>query len=147
MDLRSRLKKLEQTISEASTTAQHEEGCICFPPGEPPAFRWVAEVETAAAVRCPLHGMRFDAIDRPVVFLPKWARPEDYATVDWPYHSPQYSKAWRASFPPNLWPADERWQFQPERTATLILRDGMELPSGGCAWSENDETMRVPHAG
>jgi hypothetical protein len=68
MDLRSRLKKLEQTISEASTTAQHEEGCICFPPGEPPAFHWVAEVETAAAVRCPLHGMRFDAIAKPVVY-------------------------------------------------------------------------------
>ena len=48
-------------------------------------------------------------------------------------YSPQYSKAWRASFPPNLWPADERWQFQPERRITLILQDGTELSSGGSA--------------
>ena len=133
MDLRSRLKKLEQIVTESNPTAQHEEGCICFPPGEPPAFHRVAEIEAAAAARCPLHGMRFHAIERPVTFQAKWLRPRDYATVNWPYHSSQYSKAWRASFPPNLWPADERWQFQPERTATLILRDGTELPSGGWA--------------
>jgi hypothetical protein len=133
MDLRSRLKKLEQDMIEPNTAPPHEEACICFPPGEPPAFHWMAEVETAAAVRCPLHGTRFDAIDEPVVYQARWLLPEDYATVDWPNHSPQYSKAWRASFPPNLWPADERWQFQPERTVTLILRDGTKLPSGGCA--------------
>jgi hypothetical protein len=133
MDLRSRLKKLERTLTEPNATAQPEEACICFPPGEPPAFHWMAEVETAAAVCCPLHGVRFHAIDTPVVFQAKWARPSDSATVDWPNHSPQYSKAWRASFPPNLWPADERWQFQPEITVALILRDGTELPSGGCA--------------
>ena len=97
MDLRNRLKKLEQEMAERSTTLQYEEGCICFPPGEPPAFQWVAEVETAAAVRCPLHGVRFDAIEKLVVYEAKWHRPEDYATVDWPNHSPQYSKAWRAS--------------------------------------------------
>ncbi len=133
MDLRSRLKKLEQTVLEPNSTAQHEEGCICFPLGEPPAFHWMAEVETAAAVLCPLHGVRFDAIEKPVTFQAKWLRPRDYATVEWTYHSPQYSKAWRASFPPNLWPADERWQFQPARGITLILQDGTELSSGGSA--------------
>jgi hypothetical protein len=105
----------------------------CFPLGEPPTFHWMAEVETAAAVPCPLHGVRFDAIERPVVYEAKWHRPEDYATVEWTYHSPQYSKAWRASFPPNLWPADERWQFQPEHRITLILQDGTELSCGGLA--------------
>ena len=144
MDLRNRIKKLEQTMAEPSTTAQYEEGCICFPPGEPPAFHWVAEIETAAAVRCPLHGVRFDAIEKPVVYEAKWHQPEDYATVDWPYHSAQYSKAWRASFPPGLWPADERWQFQPERTATLILRDGTELPFGG--WADEWQAEQ-PEAG
>jgi hypothetical protein len=101
MDLKTRLKKLEQTVLEPNSTAQHEEGCICFPLGEPPAFHWMAEVETAAAVRCPLHGVRFDAIEKPVVYEAKWHRPADYATVEWTYQSPQYSNAWRASFPPN----------------------------------------------
>ena len=49
MDLRNRLKKLEQTVLEPNSTALHEEACICFPLGEPPAFHWMAEVETAAA--------------------------------------------------------------------------------------------------
>jgi hypothetical protein len=141
MDSRSRLKKPERTVTEPNATAQQEEGCICFPPGEPPAFHWVAEVETAAAVCCPLHGVRFHEINTPVIYQAKWLRPSDYATVDWPYHSPQYSKAWRASFPPNLWPADERWQLQPERTATLILRDGTELPSGG--WADEWQPERL----
>lgn len=133
MDLRTRIRKLEQTMTDLNISPQQEEDCICFPADEPPAFHWVAEVETAAAVLCPLHGVRFHEIDKPVVFQAKWMLPEDYATADWPHHSQQYSKAWRASFPPGLWPAEERWQFQPVRLTTLILRDGNEIPSGGWA--------------
>jgi hypothetical protein len=140
MDLRSRLNKLEQTMADGNVSPQLEERCVCFPSDEPPAFHWMAEVETAAAVRCPLHGVRFHAIDKPVVFQAKWLLPEDYAAADWPNHSPQYSKAWRASFTPGLWPAAERGQFRGDRTVTLILRDGTEIPSGG--WADEWQTEK-----
>jgi hypothetical protein len=139
MDIRTRLKKLEQTVAEEKITAVWDEACICFPPDEPPEFCWAAETEIAAAVLCPLHGLRFHEVKRKlVIYRAKWLRrPEDKATVDYaevdrPNHSRQYSKAWRASFPPGLWPAEERLQFQPNRV-TLILRDGTEIPSGGSA--------------
>jgi hypothetical protein len=140
MDIRTRLKKLEQTMIEQKTTKEREEACICFPPDELPKFCWKAEAPAAAAVLCPLHGMRFHTIQtRPFIYRAKWLRrPKtdptvDCATVDWPNHSPQYSKAWRASFPPGLWPAAQRLHFEPERATTLILRDGTEMPSGGSA--------------
>ena len=140
MDLKTRLRKLEQTMAEQITAAVWDEACICFPPDEHPVFHWLAEVEIAAAVCCPLHGVRFHGIETPpFIYRSKWLRrppaeaPVDCATGNWPNHSPQYSKAWRASFPPTLWPAEERFHFQPERTITLILRDGTEIPSGGRA--------------
>lgn len=141
MDVRTRLKKLEQTRAEQKTSeGVWEEACICFPPDEPPELEFMAEAEIAASVLCPLHGVRFHAIQqRLVIYRAKWLRrPRDYATVDyatvnWPNHSPQYSKAWRASFPPDLWPAKVSFQFQSEPTATLILRDGTEISSGGPA--------------
>src|SRR5450755_2501262 len=142
MNLRTRLKKLEQTMTDPNISPQQDEDCICFPPDEPPEFRWVAEIETAATVRCPLHGVRFGAIDKPAIYRAKWLLPEDYATADWPNRSPQYSKAWRASFPPGLWPAEDRWQGQPPRPVTLILRDGTEIPSGGWAQEWVPEATR-----
>jgi hypothetical protein len=109
MDIRTRLHKLEQTRVEQKTTKGWEEACICFPPDEPPELEFRAEAEIAAAVLCPLHGARFQAIKlRLSVYRSKWLRrPKanptvNCATVDWPNHSPQYSKAWRASFPPVL---------------------------------------------
>jgi hypothetical protein len=140
MDIRARLKKLEQTRAEQITPIVWEEACICFPLDELPELEFIAEAEIAAAVLCPLHGVRFHAIKpRLSIYRAKWLRrPKanatvDYAIVEWPSHSPQYSKAWRASFPSGLWPAEERLQFQPERTTTLILRDGTEIASGGSA--------------
>ena len=38
MELRGRLRKLEQAMSKQNTIA-HEEDCICFPPGEPEGKR------------------------------------------------------------------------------------------------------------
>ena len=140
MDIKTRLCRLERNTAPPKATTRPEEDCICFPQNENPAFHWLAEVEIAAAVRCPLHGVRFHAIETPpFIYRSKWLRrppeqaPVDCAIVNWPNHSPQYSKAWRASFPPTLWPAEERFHFQPERTITLILRDGTEIPSGGRA--------------
>jgi hypothetical protein len=139
MNIRTRLKKLEHTMTEQEAIQEWDEACICFPPDEPPEFCWKAEVLAAAAVLCPLHGMRFHTIQvRPFLYRAKWLRRSedngsvDHAAVDCPNHSPQYSKAWRASFPPGLWPAEERCEFRPNRV-TLILRDGTEIPCGGSA--------------
>jgi hypothetical protein len=134
MDIRTRLKKLEQTMTEQKTTREWEEACTCFPPDELPAFHWLAEVEIAAAVRCPLHGVRFHAIETPpFIYRSKWLRRTDHMTFDCSGHSPQYSKAWRAGFPPDLWPARVSFQCQSGPTETLILRDGTEIASGGSA--------------
>jgi hypothetical protein len=139
MNIRTRLKKLEHTMTEQEAIEVWDDACICFPPGEPPEFCWNAEAVAAAAVLCPLHGVRFHAIRvRPFIYRAKWLRRSednasvDYATANYPNHSLQYSKAWRASFPSGLWPAEERCHFQPDRI-TLILRDGTEIPSGGSA--------------
>jgi hypothetical protein len=51
VDIRTRLKKLEQDMIEPNPAPQREEAGICFPPGEAPAFHWMAEVETAPAYR------------------------------------------------------------------------------------------------
>jgi hypothetical protein len=134
MDLKTRLGRLERSPIEPKATPQPEEDCICFPPDERPAFHWLAEVEIAEAVRCPLHGVRFHAIETPpFIYRAKWLRRADHTTLDCPHHSPQYSKAWRAGFPIDLWPATVSFQYQSGPTETLILRDGTEIASGGSA--------------
>jgi len=144
MDLKTRLRKLEQTMAEQKTPAVWDEACICFPADEPPAFYWLAEVEIAAAVRCPLHGMRFHAIETPpFIYQSKWLRRTDHTTLDCSGHSPQYSKAWRVGFPPDLWPARVTFQSQSGPTQTLILRDGTEIPSGGSAGQWQPEEVEA----
>jgi hypothetical protein len=134
MDLRTRLRRLERSTIQPKATPEPEEDCICFPPEEPPAFYWLAEVEIAAAVRCPLHGVRFRAIETPpFIYRSKWLRRTHHRTLYCSGHSPQYSKAWLVGFPADLWPAKVTFQFQPRPTETLILRDGTEISSGGSA--------------
>jgi hypothetical protein len=146
MDLKTRLKKLEQTMAKQQTTKVWDEACICFPPDELPEFCWTAEAEVASAIVCPLHGVRFHAIKpRLFIYRAKWLRgPKDHTTVDYAVdlltHSPQYSKAMRASFPAALWPAEVSFQFQPTRTM-LILRDGSEIPSGGSVETWQPENL------
>ena len=60
MNLRSRLKKLEQAVTDPSTAAQHEEGCICFPADENLCLN-SEESRAAEELRCPLHGQRIPA--------------------------------------------------------------------------------------
>jgi hypothetical protein len=144
MDLTTRVKKLEKTMTKATPSTRYAGDCICFSGNEPPAFHWVAEVETAAAVQCPLHGVRFRAIETPpYIHRAKWLRDPEQPTANCPIHSPQYLKAWRASFPPEQWPAEVTWEFQPEPTATLILRDGTEVPSGGEASDWQPHTLEA----
>jgi hypothetical protein len=94
MDLRSRLKKLEQAMAEPSKTAQHEEGCICFPANEDLSFN--SEEGTAAEeLRCPLHGRRIPA---GVFSLYRAAWMGNDRDDGWSNHSAQYRRAMAATY-------------------------------------------------
>jgi hypothetical protein len=72
--------------------------CICFPEDEQPFFGR-GEERIAASVKCPLHGERFKptAFD---VYVSEWRRKKEPLRRQ--RLSPQYRKAWAASFPPRL---------------------------------------------
>ena len=119
MTLKTRLKKLEQLLK----TEQIHKDCICFPADEPPLLELKAEIESAKAVLCPVHGVRFRdfgaAIYR-VIWIPPHLTPQH-----WSWHSPQYIKAMKASFPPDRWPAT---RFQDaDGTVRYVLKDGLEI--------------------
>jgi hypothetical protein len=96
--------------------------CICFPAEEQPFFGFPLEEQIAAKVRCPLHGDRF----RPIfhIYVPRWRR-ENEKKVRWFRLSEQYHKAWHASLPPNLWPAEE--EETADGRTLLRLKDGSTL--------------------
>jgi hypothetical protein len=102
-------------------TGKGSPSCICFPEDEEPFFCWPIEERIAASVKCPLHGTRFKL---PIfhVYVPKWLREKQ------PLHllekSLQYQKAWAASFPPDLWPAEE---MEVDGKTMLRLKDGSML--------------------
>ena len=49
------------------------------------------------------------------------------------HHSEQYRKAWFASFPPNLWPAEE--EEDPNGPIFLKLKDGTRLLASEPTWT------------
>jgi len=85
---------------------------------EQPFFGFPLEQQTL----CPLHGVRFEPIFH--IYVPKWRR-ENEKKIRWFRLSPQYHKAWHASFPPELWPAEEE-ETDDGRTL-LRLKDGTKL--------------------
>ncbi len=94
MDLRSRLKKLEQAVTEPSTTAQREESCICFPADEDLSFN-SEEGRAAEELSCPLHGQRIPA----GVFSTYRAAWRGNDREDgWSNHSLQYRRAMAATY-------------------------------------------------
>jgi hypothetical protein len=95
--------------------------CICFPEKEQPFFCFPWEEDVAAKVKCPLHGDRFP---QPVyvIYVSKWRREKEPARRQ--RLSPQYQKAWNASFPPELWPAEEEMEGG---KLFLRLKDGTRL--------------------
>jgi hypothetical protein len=100
--------------------------CICFPPNEPPHLQLKAEIEAAKAVRCPLHGARFSQLAPAVYTAARYTRPahlEPESRLAW--HSKQYVKALKASFPPDRWPATE--VAEPDGSTRLVLKDGTEI--------------------
>ena len=119
MDLRARLKRIEKLDERASA----EVDCICFPPDEPPQLQLKAEVESARSVLCPLHGERFAKV-APAIWR-VIETPAHMNLSEWSWHSPQYIKAMKESFPSDRWPARE--VTEPDGTVRFLLKDGTEI--------------------
>ena len=71
MDLRNRLRKLEQNARPEPMGS--DERCICFPMDEQPCFGSEKEKQTALELLCPVHGVRFPD-DAPTVYKSAWLR-------------------------------------------------------------------------
>jgi len=120
---RTLLAQIERVEKAAEAQSIFSPDCICFPKNQPPFFCFLIEEQIAAKVKCPLHGERFKPI-RFRIYVGKWRREGE------PHRrqilSPQYRKAWDASFPPELWPADE---VVVDGKSALRLKDGRVLPT------------------
>ena len=73
-------------------------------------------------MKCPLHGERFKPLAL-FVYVAKWHREKQERLLQ-THHSEQYRKAWYASFPPDLWPAEE---VPVDGNLALRLKDGTTL--------------------
>lgn len=67
----------------------------------------VAEVKTAAAVKCPLHGERFERTGKTMIYRSAWLVDGEWKN-NFPGKSRQYAKAMRASFPADHRPPNTR---------------------------------------
>jgi hypothetical protein len=121
----ARIERAERA-ARAKTGQEYQADCICFPEKEQPFFGLPIELEIASKMNCPLHGERFKP--QPfLVYVARWLREKLWKHL-WSQHSEQYRKAWFASFPPELWPADE---VLVDGKAVLRLKDGTILPLSG----------------
>ena len=105
MRLGARIARLEQQ-RKMQATKRFPEACTCFPAEEQPGFKWRAEAEIAAAVLCPLHGLRFHIVITRDLYRAFRFYITDYK--DGWHQSAQYQKAMRASFDWALWPGLEK---------------------------------------
>ena len=124
--LLKRVEKLEKQVRRAASACGiFPAECICFPPShnERPVFGFYVLREIAFKVKCPLHGDRFTA-DRLFLYVPKWLRERDVLRRR--DLSPQFQKAWAASFPPDLWP-DPHEEVEEGEDTFLLLKDGSRL--------------------
>lgn len=115
-------KRIERAELVAKTQSRFSPQCICFPDKEPPFFNWPVEQEIAAKAKCPLHGERV----KPAYFVyrSKWLREKREELLQ-THHSEQYRKAWYASFPADLWLAEE---VETDGKLDLRLKDGSSVP-------------------
>src|SRR5438128_359725 len=128
MRLGARIARLEQR-RKMQATKRFSEACTCFPANEQPGFKWRAEAEIAAAVLCPLHGLRFHIVITRDLYRPFRFYITDYK--DGWHQSAQYQTSMRTSFHWALWPPQKEKDKEFGQDSVLILRDGTELPSGG----------------
>jgi hypothetical protein len=105
MGIKTVLKRIERAEQVLKTQSIFSQDCICFPEKEQPSFHWRIELEIAAMVKCPLHGDRFKPLA--MFYVAEWLRKKREWFIA-TRRSAQYQKAWRASFPPGLWPAEEQ---------------------------------------
>ena len=131
-ELLKRVEKIERRSKEiAEARSMYSAECICFPENEPPSFGFPIEQEIASRVKCPLHGNRWKwTFHR--IYVSKWLREKFERKRE--TLSPQHRKAWTASFPPNLWPAEEE---EAEDGVYLRLKDGTRLLAEEHAWKKN----------
>jgi len=125
MSTRRFLARIEQLEQAAKAKSAFPLECICFPENESICFHWPIEQEIAAKIKCPLHGERFKP--QFFVYAAQWLREKREKFVQ-ERTSKQFQKAWYASFPPALWPAEEEFV---ENKVFLKLKDGTRLLATG----------------
>ena len=128
-----RIEKLEKRAEQiAKALSRSSPDSICFPEKEPPFFCFPIEGDIAFLVECPLHGNRFKW---PIffVYVSKWRRESEHRRRQ--RLSDQYQKAWAASFPSDLWPAEEE-EEEVDQSIYLRLKDGTRLLAGKFNWIE-----------
>ena len=113
-------KRLEIAESAVKTHSSVLEDCICFPRNEPPFFCEPYEQAIAARLKCPLHGDRLQP--RLHIYVSRWRREKEPARRE--LLSPQYRKAWEATFPSHLWPAEE---VKDGSRLSLSLKNGKRI--------------------
>jgi hypothetical protein len=115
-------KRIERAELAAKAKSKHSAECICFPENEPPFFAFEIELKMLTRVTCPIHGQRFKPYYR--IYVARWLRLKQAQHL-WTHHSEQYGKARFASFPPDLWPAEE--EETGDGRTFLRLKDGTKL--------------------
>ena len=121
MRTRTLLKRIEQVEMASKSKLGHPPECTCFPENEQPSFHWRIELEIASKLKCPLHGNRFKPLA--MIYVAEWLRKKREGFIA-TRRSAQYQKAWRASFLPGLWPAEEQ---NVGHKIFLRLKDGSVL--------------------
>ena len=122
MPSRALLTRIERLERAMKTKTMYGPDCICFPTDEIPFFAFAIMEEMAARLECPIHGKR-EFWHLTPLFVPAWRREQEPKRL--PFRSPQYQKAWNATFPPELWPAEE--EETEDGRIRLKLKDGTRL--------------------
>jgi hypothetical protein len=130
MQRKALLARIERAEQAAKADQRFFAECICFPQDEPPFFAFDIELQMLTRVKCPLHGERFTP--RFHIYVARWLRAKQPQLI-WTHHSEQYRKAWFASFPPDLWPAEE--EEDPSGRIFLKLKDGTRLLASEPTWT------------
>jgi len=117
--LEKRIERVERALKAKQVFAPE---CICFPANERPFVAFQVELKMAIALKCPLHGARFKP-PKFQIYVSKWLRDKRWQLL-WTHYSEQYRKAWFATFPPDLWPAQETMEQQ---GLILKLKDGTKI--------------------
>lgn len=129
--LHARLERAESSLTELiKQRSLYSADCICFPTDDPPRFHSSKEQEIALAVKCPIHGQRFETqmgLDRFFAFWMITSRFTVFVS-----RSEQYRRAWAASFPD--WPHRE----EDDENVYIVFPDGSKY----LAWRKENPFKR-----